>query len=80
MGISKDRQEEIDKYLNKNALKKYLKIYSANYIATTLFAPDFTTCATVVINRAKKFNIPTHTVSTASKLKFTKNQKKTNKS
>lgn len=76
MGISKDRQKEIDKYLNKSALKKYLKIYSANYIATTLFAPDFTTCATVVIKRAKKFNIPTHTVSTASKLKFTKNQKK----
>lgn len=76
MGISANRQIEIDYYLSKKNLEEYLQIYSANYIATKLFAPDFTTTAGTVIDRAKKFGIPTHNISGSCFLKNTKELKK----
>lgn len=68
MGISKQRKQQIEKYLSKENLKKYLKKYSANYIATKLFAPEFITHASTVIDRANKFGIQTHNASNARKL------------
>ena len=40
MGVNKKRMETINQYLSKENLEKYLKIYSANYIAKKLFFPD----------------------------------------
>jgi very-short-patch-repair endonuclease len=59
-------------YLTKENLEKYLKIYSANYIAKKLFAPDYITDASNVITRARKFGIKTHSISESKLLKSTK--------
>lgn len=78
MGVSAARMVEINKYLSRENLEKYLKVYSANYIATRLFLPNFKTTAGTVIDRAKLLNIETHTVSSSKKLKTVKiAQKKT---
>jgi len=76
MGVSKQRQEEVDFYLSKENLEKLLPIYSANYIATKYFE-NFKTCATVVINKAKKYGIKTHDASSSAKLDSTNKQKQT---
>lgn len=69
MGVNAQRMQEVDFYLSKENLEKYLPIYSANYIATKLFYPKFITTAGTVIDRARKLNIKTHTVSSATNLK-----------
>lgn len=76
MGVSAERTREIEKYLSKENLKKYLPIYSANYIATKLFMPDFKSTAGTVIDRAKTFGIETHNFSSAMVLTNTKELKK----
>lgn len=63
MGVNKKRMETINQYLSKENLEKYLKIYSANYIAKKLFFPDFTTNAGTVIDKANQYGIPTHGVN-----------------
>lgn len=79
MGVSANRMIEVDTYLSRENLEKYLPIYSANYIAKKLFYPNFITTAGTVIDRAKALNIPTHTFSSARKLKTTQKQtEKTN--
>lgn len=79
MGINSKRQQEIDYYLSKSNLEKYLKEYSANYIATKLFYPDFTTTAGTVIDKAKSYGIKTHSISSSTYLQSVKNAKeKTN--
>lgn len=70
MGVPQSRTNEIDKYLSKDVLEKlFAEGYSANYIAKKYFYPDFTTTAGVVINRAKKFNISTHSIKSALNLR-----------
>lgn len=68
MGINAKRRQEIEFYLSKENLLEYLEIYSANYIAKKLFAPNFITTAGTVIDRAKSFGIKTHTSTTSSLL------------
>lgn len=75
MGVNKPRREEIAFYLSKENLDKYLKIYSANYIATKLFYPEFTSTAGTVIDRARAFGLATHSVSSASLLNTTRTEK-----
>lgn len=70
-GYSKLQKEKIQKYLTKENLEKYIPIYSANYIAKKLFAPDFTTGADTVIKKAKSFGIKTKTYSESRSLKNT---------
>lgn len=70
MGVSNKRKQEIAHFLSKENLEKYLIIYSANYIAKTLF-PDFKTTAGTVIDIAKRYGIKTHNFSSAKKLKTT---------
>lgn len=72
MGVNSNRMAEINKYLSRENLEKYLQIYSANYIATKLFYPKFTTTAGTVIDRAKLLGIATHTFSSARKLETVK--------
>lgn len=76
MGVSKKRQEEVNYYLSKENLEKYLPSYSANYIATKLFLPNFTSTAGTVIDRAKMFGIKTHSVSESCFLEHVKKSKK----
>lgn len=76
MGVNKARMEEIDRYLTKENLTKYLKLYSANYIAKKLFHPNFITTAGVVIEKAKLHGIKTHSLSSVCLLKSVKNEKK----
>lgn len=76
MGVNAARMVEIDRYLCKENLEKYLPIYSANYIATKLFLPEFKTCAGVVIERARLLGIKSHSISQASMLKDVAKRKK----
>lgn len=71
-----EKQQIADKYLTKEFLTKALQKYSANYIAKQYFAPKFTTHASDVIDRAKKFGIKTHSISDSQKLKTTQKRKK----
>jgi len=72
MGASKKRKQIVSQYLSKENLQKYLKIYSANFIAKTLFAPDFVTDASTVISHAQKHGLKTHSSSQARSLSNTK--------
>lgn len=69
MGVPQSRMDEIDKYLSQENLEKlFSEGYSANYIATKYFYPEFTTRASVVINRAKQYNIQTHSLKSSLNL------------
>lgn len=68
MGVSKKRMLEIEKYLSKENLEKYLPLFSANYIATELFYPDFKSTAGTVIDRAKAFGIKSNSISESANL------------
>jgi G:T-mismatch repair DNA endonuclease (very short patch repair protein) len=76
MGVNNARTEEMAKYLSKENLEKYLPIYSANYIAKKLFAPEFTTYASQVIAAAKRHGLKTNTIKESANLKHVRNSYK----
>lgn len=79
MGVSKKRISEIEQVLTKEVLiDLYVnKGYSANYIATQYFLPNYVFCVTTVIDYLKKYKIHTRNVKESSNTIFVKNVKKT---
>lgn len=71
-----EQELKTDKYLTKKFLERALKKYSANYIAKKYFYPNYQTHASIVIGRAKKFGIKTHSISEATKLKTCQDSRK----